>query len=99
MQRSEKRFRSYFENAPIGMFRSSLDGKLLDVNPAVFRMLGYGSSEEMLQAVNRTGIAEALYPEPGHPSASYSILLTPWHSVPAQNSQFLRRPGAIEGTN
>jgi hypothetical protein len=99
LQQSEKRFRSIFESAPIGMFRSSLDGKLLGVNPVSARMLRYDSPEEMLEAVNRTGVAEPLYPEPGHPSASYPILLPPWHSVPAQNSQSLRRPGISSADN
>jgi PAS domain S-box-containing protein len=62
----EKRYRSIFENAPIGMFRSSFDGKLLSANPAAARMYKYGSPEEMLEAVNRTSIAEVLYLDPGH---------------------------------
>jgi len=63
---SERRYRDIFENAPIGVFRSTPDGKFLSVNPAVARMLKYESPEDMLRMVNRTNIAEAIYLDPSH---------------------------------
>ena len=45
-QQSERRFRSLFTDAPIGIALEDLDGKLLFVNPALCSMLGY-TMEEM----------------------------------------------------
>jgi two-component system cell cycle sensor histidine kinase/response regulator CckA len=42
---SEKKFRSIFEASNAGMFLSDLQGKLLLVNPALTRLLGYTTGE------------------------------------------------------
>jgi PAS domain S-box-containing protein len=47
LRESEERFREVFENAPFGMSVSGLDGRLMQVNEALCRMLGY-SREELL---------------------------------------------------
>ena len=43
----EHHYRTFIEHLPIGLFRATLDGRLLDANPALFRMLGYRSLEEI----------------------------------------------------
>ena len=48
LRQSEEKYRELFENATYGIFRSRLDGALLDVNPALVAMLGYSSKEELL---------------------------------------------------
>ncbi len=48
LRQSEEKYRELFENATYGIFRSQLDGTLLDVNPALVAMLGYSSKEELL---------------------------------------------------
>lgn len=53
-----------FETAPIGILRSTLDGKLVAVNPAMARLLKYDSPEDMIRSVNRTNLAEAVYVNP-----------------------------------
>ncbi|HEX2095430.1 MAG TPA: EAL domain-containing protein [Longimicrobiaceae bacterium] len=35
------RYRSFFEGVPVGLYRTTPDGVLLDVNPALIRMMGY----------------------------------------------------------
>src|SRR2546422_4361619 len=45
---SEERYRSLVDNAVFGIFRSSISGEILDVNPAMIAMLGYDSAEELL---------------------------------------------------
>lgn len=47
-QDSEEKYRKLFENATYGIFRSTPDGTLLDADPALVTMLGYGSREELL---------------------------------------------------
>jgi two-component system cell cycle sensor histidine kinase/response regulator CckA len=48
LRRSEARYRSLVQSAVYGIYRSSLEGKFLDVNPALIAMLGYSSAEEVL---------------------------------------------------
>lgn len=51
-----------FDNAPMGIFRSTPDGRLLAVNPAFARMYGYASPQEMLSSI--TNISLQLYVNP-----------------------------------
>jgi len=44
---SEKRFRGLFENATLGLYRTSLNGEILMGNTALVKMLGYDSLEEL----------------------------------------------------
>jgi len=46
--RSEVRFAELFESLREGIFFTSPEGQILDANPALVRMLGYGSKEELL---------------------------------------------------
>jgi two-component system, cell cycle sensor histidine kinase and response regulator CckA len=48
LRESEKRYRAITDNANIGIFTSSLDGALLQANPAVARMAGYDTVEDFL---------------------------------------------------
>ncbi len=57
---SEKKFRALFENVLDGLYQSTPGGRLLTVNPALVRMLGYDSEEELLKA----NIANDLYVDP-----------------------------------
>jgi two-component system, cell cycle sensor histidine kinase and response regulator CckA len=65
LRASEMRHRSLVESAVYGMYRSSLDGRFLAVNPALVRMLGYGSAEELL-AVD---MARDIYVDPDQRAA------------------------------
>jgi len=47
LRSSEAKFRQLFENAMEGVYQSTRDGRLLSVNPAFVRMLGYSSAEEL----------------------------------------------------
>lgn len=48
LTRSEQAYRSLFENMPIGLYRTSLDGRILDANPALVRMFGYPDRDALL---------------------------------------------------
>ncbi len=48
LRRSEESYRTIFENALEGIARTSLDGKILTANPALARIFGYASPEEMI---------------------------------------------------
>jgi two-component system cell cycle sensor histidine kinase/response regulator CckA len=72
--RSEANFRSLVGDAPYGIFRANLAGKLLMVNPALEKMLGYESQDELL-AVN---LASGIYRHPAeHQKISGMFLRNP----------------------
>jgi len=48
LRRSEASYRSFVENAPFGILRTTLDGRILQANPALVEMLGYDSEEDVL---------------------------------------------------
>ncbi len=57
---SEARYRSLFESAMYGVYRTTLEGEILDVNPALVAMLGYDSVAEVLAL----GQTENFYRDP-----------------------------------
>lgn len=59
---AESRYRSLFENALEGMFRTSFDGRILTANPAMASMLGYESPEELIESVHSLEVD--LYDDP-----------------------------------
>ncbi|MGD0231995.1 MAG: PAS domain S-box protein, partial [Syntrophorhabdales bacterium] len=52
---SEQKYRSIFENAIVGIFQNTPDGRLTSVNPALARICRYDSPEEMIRDVDRIG--------------------------------------------
>ncbi len=60
LRKSEERYRSLFEGVPIGRYRTTTPGQILDINPALVRLLGYPDRESLL-AVS----VSDLYLEPG----------------------------------
>jgi diguanylate cyclase (GGDEF)-like protein/PAS domain S-box-containing protein len=61
LRHSEARYRALAGNLSYGICRCSLDGKFLEVNEAMVKMLGYASREELL-GVN---LASELIQDPG----------------------------------
>jgi PAS domain S-box-containing protein len=48
LQASEERYRTLFDGVPVGLYRSTPDGQILDFNMAAVQILGYPSREEIL---------------------------------------------------
>jgi diguanylate cyclase (GGDEF)-like protein/PAS domain S-box-containing protein len=48
LRKSEERYRTLFNGMMDGIYRSSHEGRFVDVNPAMVRMFGYSSREEMM---------------------------------------------------
>jgi PAS domain S-box-containing protein len=59
---AEENYRSIFENALEGIFQSSPKGEFISANPALARMYGYDSPNEMIESI--TNIGEQLYVDP-----------------------------------
>jgi len=55
----EQKHRAIFENAPLGIFRSTTEGEFIEVNSALSKMLGYDSPETVLREIHN--IAEQVY--------------------------------------
>jgi two-component system, cell cycle sensor histidine kinase and response regulator CckA len=61
VRRSEAELRSFVDKSPFGIFRSSIEeDRFLDVNPALVKMLGYASADELLS----TRLTEDIYINP-----------------------------------
>lgn len=59
---SEEKYKNRFENAPIGIFQSTLTGKFLNVNSTLSRMFRYESPEDMVASIQ--DIAQELFVNP-----------------------------------
>ncbi len=60
LKESEERFRGLYENAILGIYRTSPDGNILMANPALLNLLGYSSFEEF----KKLNAKFALYADP-----------------------------------
>jgi diguanylate cyclase (GGDEF)-like protein/PAS domain S-box-containing protein len=47
LMQAERRYRELFQDSPVGLFRSSLQGEIVEVNPAMAAMLGFDSPESL----------------------------------------------------
>lgn len=52
---AEADYRAIFERAPLGIFRSTLDGRFIKANRAVAEMFGYDSPEELIREIESIG--------------------------------------------
>ncbi len=50
LRQSEAKYRNIFENTVEGIFQIAADGKILNANPALLRMTGYASLEDMIHS-------------------------------------------------
>ena len=57
LKASESRYRELYENVVAGVFQTTPDGKFMAANPALVRLLGYASEDELLEL----SIGEDLY--------------------------------------
>ena len=61
-KKTEEKYRDMVENAVDGFFQSTPDGRFITVNPAMARMYGYDSPQDMIQ--NITDISTQVYAVP-----------------------------------
>ncbi len=62
LKQAEKRYRSIFENAVEGIFQSTPGGRFTVINPAMVKMFGFESEDDLM--TNRTDIATQHYVDP-----------------------------------
>jgi diguanylate cyclase (GGDEF)-like protein/PAS domain S-box-containing protein len=104
LREAEDRFRSAFDEAPIGMAMNSLDGRFLRVNKAMSEITGY--SREQLEATNyrsithpddlarnEAGIAEVIEGRESHYRTEKRYIHSDGHVVPVDLSSTVVRDG------
>ncbi|MGD1852386.1 MAG: ATP-binding protein [Cyanophyceae cyanobacterium] len=91
LSEAESRARSLVENALDGIFRSSPAGQYLSANPAMARIQGYGSPEELMEKVQ--DIATQVYADPNQRSR-FLALITQQDQVVGFESQVRRADGS-----
>ncbi len=91
LAQAEQRYRSIFENAVEGLYVTSPEGRFLSANPALVRLLGYGSEAELLSAVN--DIKRQVYVQPNR-RADFLALIERSDQVSDFESEVCRRDGA-----
>jgi PAS domain S-box-containing protein len=62
LRQAEAKYRTLFENALIGIFQTTPDGRVLAANRTMARILGYDSSEDLL--ANLRDVRTGLYADP-----------------------------------
>ncbi len=58
-----EKYRTIFENSIDGIFQSTADGRVLSVNPAMARMYGYDSPQDMVTSISDIGAQVYINPE------------------------------------
>jgi len=90
LRMSEERYRLLFEHAPIGIYRTTPDGRILMANPALIRMMGYGSFYELsLRNLGAEGF------EPTYDRKQFQESIEREGQVRGLESQWVRRDGSV----
>jgi len=55
LMRAEEKYRTLFKDAVIGIFQATPDGRIINANPAMARMHGYDSPEQLMAEVPDAG--------------------------------------------
>src|SRR5579883_116629 len=90
--RSEEKYRRLFENAAEGIYQTTPEGAFIAANPALARILGYDSPDELIEAVEN--VAAQVYVDPAR-REKFSREMTEKSSVTAFESQVRRRDGTM----
>jgi PAS domain S-box-containing protein len=72
LRQAEEMYRNIYENATEGIFQINLEGRFLNANPALARIHGYDSPEELIASVS--DISKQLYADPERRRELISLL-------------------------
>jgi len=92
LRQAEARYRNLFENTVEGIFQTTPEGHYLSANPALARIYGYESPEELM--ANITNIQDQLYLDPDRRS-EFIQLLESGDGVMRFESQINHRDGRL----
>jgi len=89
---AEARYRGIFDNAIEGIYQTTSDGRFVTANPAMARILGYDSPQDLIRTV--TNAAEQIYSDPKK-RAEAAELLRRQGSVSNEEAQVRRKDGRL----
>jgi PAS domain S-box-containing protein len=92
LEEAERKYRSIFENAMEGIFQATEDGRILTANPAMARILGYGTTQQFIKEVSN--LEQHLYIEPRHPTG-FIPLVKQQGAISEFETQMRRRDGTV----
>lgn len=92
LREAEEKYRDIFENTVEGIFQTTPGGYYITVNPALARMYGYSSPEELIASV--TDIERQLYVNPNH-RVEFKNKLEEEGEVRGFESQIYKRDGSM----
>jgi PAS domain S-box-containing protein len=92
LRESEERFRTIFDNSPVGIFRTTFEGALLEGNPALARMFGYAGQEEFLASEDAN--VQAVYADPTARRNFLQAVLQSDSPVSVETA-FMRKDGSV----
>jgi sigma-B regulation protein RsbU (phosphoserine phosphatase) len=90
--RAEEKFRSIYENSVSGIFQTTPQGQYLSVNPALARIYGYNTAEELMTYISDIG--RLLYVNPAR-RAEFIRLMQEQGMVRDFESQIFRKDGSV----
>lgn len=93
LRASEERYRTVYENAPIGIFHTTPGGKLIDANLYFAEMMGYATSRDLMEAINAGSIAN-LYRNPARRDPIAAEALASRERRPYEG-EYVRRDGNV----
>jgi PAS domain S-box-containing protein len=90
LRESEEKHRHLFENVPTGVYRTTPDGRILMANPALVRMLGYSSFDDLASRnLEKEGFDDNL------PRSKFKELLEKEGEVVGLESNWVRHDGTL----
>ena len=92
LRQAEEKYRNIFEHAIEGIFQTTSDGLYISANPALARIYGYESPEELKN--NLTDINQQLYVDPNR-RTEFTRLIKEHNAVTAFESQIYRKDGSV----
>lgn len=92
LRQAEEKYRAIYENSVEGIFQTTRDGHFLSANPALARIYGYNSPEEVVAAL--TDIEHQLYVDPTRRD-EFSRLMREHGAVSGFESQVHRKDRSV----
>ncbi len=93
VREADQKYRSMFDNASEGIFQNTPEGNVLAANPALARMLGFDSPEELVNT--RTDLAQQAYVDPGKRAELQRLLRENGGVVNNHEYQVKRKDGSV----
>jgi PAS domain S-box-containing protein len=87
---TKERFRTLFENTLVGLYRTTPEGKILLVNPALIKILGYDSVEEVQERnLEETGF------DPTSPRSHFREIIEKDGKIEGHESVWQKKDGSL----